>query len=306
MIFHVIIPVHNRLQHTCKCLESLVEQDCKNFCVYVVDDGSTDNTAEVITERFSSLMEMEIITGDGNLWWGGAIRAGVQRALAKMEAGDVVVTLNNDITIPHDYLPKAQALLVAYPDTMLGSISVDMNDHNLISQTGWRMRCWPLALTRRIWWPGTLNDVALATSKAEIDFLPGTGTFTPEAIIRAIGTINSDRFPHYHGDSEFSYRVRKRGYQVLLCRELVVYHDLLATGTASNVRQRPPLIDVMKSFFIRRSSNCLLYRWRFAVDCAPRWALVPFLLCDTFKSAVRSFGSWLVGPSIDNLKKWNN
>ncbi len=44
----VVIPTHNRIELLINCLEHLEKQTLKDFEVVVVDDGSTDNTAELM------------------------------------------------------------------------------------------------------------------------------------------------------------------------------------------------------------------------------------------------------------------
>ncbi|MFP3345185.1 glycosyltransferase, partial [Halomonas sp. SIMBA_159] len=73
-----IIPVHNRKNITLKCLETLKQcGDLDRYYTIVVDDGSTDGTSEAITNLYP---EVTILTGDGNLWWTGAIRKGMEYA----------------------------------------------------------------------------------------------------------------------------------------------------------------------------------------------------------------------------------
>jgi glycosyltransferase involved in cell wall biosynthesis len=51
MLVSVIIPVYNEEKVIGECLVSLKSQTLKDFEVIVVDDGSTDNTLEIL-EKF--------------------------------------------------------------------------------------------------------------------------------------------------------------------------------------------------------------------------------------------------------------
>ena len=50
IILTVFTPAYNRADTLSRTYESLLYQDCKNFIWLVVDDGSTDNTAELVQE----------------------------------------------------------------------------------------------------------------------------------------------------------------------------------------------------------------------------------------------------------------
>ena len=44
----VILPVYNGARYLSQCLNSLLNQSCKDFQLIIINDGSTDNTAEII------------------------------------------------------------------------------------------------------------------------------------------------------------------------------------------------------------------------------------------------------------------
>lgn len=53
-VFSIIIPTYNRADKVCRALKSVVNQSFTDFEILVMDDGSTDNTSEMV-ESFSDL-----------------------------------------------------------------------------------------------------------------------------------------------------------------------------------------------------------------------------------------------------------
>ena len=90
MLF-IVIPVFNRKNFTKECLLSLQTQSRKDFSVVVVDDGSTDGTAQMLEKEFPEII---VVKSDGNLFWTAATNLGIQIALEK--GATYVMTLNND------------------------------------------------------------------------------------------------------------------------------------------------------------------------------------------------------------------
>ena len=57
LLFSIIIPTFNRADALARCLQSLVDQEFTNFEVLVCDDGSTDQTKDIIA-KFSDKLEL--------------------------------------------------------------------------------------------------------------------------------------------------------------------------------------------------------------------------------------------------------
>jgi glycosyltransferase involved in cell wall biosynthesis len=89
-VVSVIIPTYNRKDKLRICLNSLHQQTYKNFEVLVCDDGSTDNTIEVINE-FKNLLAINYIK-DAN-FGGPAMPRNNGIQLAK---GEVIAFLDSD------------------------------------------------------------------------------------------------------------------------------------------------------------------------------------------------------------------
>src|SRR6266478_5411898 len=89
----IVAPVHNRKAITLQCLKSLSRIDKRGLDVHtvIVDDGSTDGTGDAIRNQYP---EVDVIDGDGNLWFTEGTNLGIRRAL--MSDPKYVLLINDD------------------------------------------------------------------------------------------------------------------------------------------------------------------------------------------------------------------
>lgn len=90
VFFSIIIPTYNRANDLKRCLESLQSQTYQNFEVLVCDDGSTDNTKDIVNE-FTNQLNIHYIWEEN---WGGPARPrnnGIRAA-----KGDWICFLDSD------------------------------------------------------------------------------------------------------------------------------------------------------------------------------------------------------------------
>src|SRR5579883_3442320 len=91
----VVIPVFNQLAFTRQCLESLQRHTVLAVRVIVVDNGSTDGTAEYLR----GCSHIKLIRNSENLGCAAAWNQGVKAAVAQW-----VVILNNDVVLTPGWL----------------------------------------------------------------------------------------------------------------------------------------------------------------------------------------------------------
>ena len=90
----IIILTWNRLSDTLECLESVKKIVYPNYEIIVVDNGSTDGSAEAIARRYP---EITLVKNESNLGYAAGNNRGMETALHM--GCDYVFLLNNDTTI---------------------------------------------------------------------------------------------------------------------------------------------------------------------------------------------------------------
>lgn len=231
MTVHVLIPVFNRLAMTRTMIEQLRQQVLDEpLEITVVDDGSTDGTAEFLHEQ----TDVRTLTGDGNLWWGGAIDLGLRHVLSTAEGRDWVLFMNNDTEIRVDFV---QRLLDAARRHAPAAVSSAVRDiappHDMIF-VGPRINPWRFAV----------EDVGIRSMAedgvAVVDALSGRGVIYPVAALNAAGGMRPYWLPQYLGDYELSLRVRAHGWRLLVAGDAAVYslHEFGSAYRAQSFRDR--------------------------------------------------------------------
>lgn len=133
MYFSVVIPLYNKQNSIVSTLQSVLAQTNQNFEIVVVDDGSTDNSAQVVEEFFEKHPSLQ--GGDrGRLVKkpnGGVCSArnrGIQEARY-----DYVALLDGDDLWDEHYLEEQVKLIQDFPEAKMWGINfAEMSNGNLI------------------------------------------------------------------------------------------------------------------------------------------------------------------------------
>jgi glycosyltransferase involved in cell wall biosynthesis len=106
----IITPAYNRAGYLKETIESVLTQDYPKIEYIVLDDGSTDNTREVL-EKYT-----------GRLIWETHPNMGEHRTVNKgwsMAHGEIVVVVNSDDTLLPGAVSIAVAFMQAHPDILV-------------------------------------------------------------------------------------------------------------------------------------------------------------------------------------------
>ena len=275
----MVIPVHDRLDYTRACLDSLREQRFRDFRVIVVDDGSTDGTHAAVSDEFP---EVTLLWGDGDLWWTGAMNKGLEWVLPRAASDDLVLALNNDTVVPPDYLHVLIEQAERHPQALIGSVAVSVHDRERIVDGGVRID-WRTGRSTKLA-EGLTPSQALSKwgELTPVSVLSGRGTLVPAEVFRQVGLYDQRRLPHYGADWEFARRAQRAGFPLLLSYRVPVFSHDAATGVRPSV-QTLSLVRFLSAYVDVRSPNNLRYRWNFARLCTEPGALPAFFAADVVR-----------------------
>ena len=117
MKISVVIPMYNEEENVVKTLGEVTNilKNFNEFEIIVVDDGSSDKTFELVKE-FKSEPNICLLKHPVNMGMGRALRTGFQKA-----EGEVIVTIDADLSYDPSYIPKLIDDLDESTDIVIGS-----------------------------------------------------------------------------------------------------------------------------------------------------------------------------------------
>ncbi len=204
----IVAPVHNRKAITLLCLRSLSRINSEGIDVHIVivDDGSTDGTGEAIRREFP---EVEIVDGNGELWFTEGTNRGVLTALK--HDPQFILTINDDAVFDSEFLQYMVATAQKYTRSIVGSLLLLWDTPHKLFQTspvwdtwggGWRH--WS---SQTVW--------TVPAKPWEVGIIVGNCVLIPAAAFRECGLMDSKRYPNF-GDAEHTPRLKRLGWQLVI------------------------------------------------------------------------------------------
>ncbi|WP_332309384.1 glycosyltransferase [Pseudomarimonas arenosa] len=241
----VVVPVYNQLQHTLTCLRALMAcADRDAFEVIVVDDGSSDATAELLPQ----IPGLVFHKNPQNLGFIGACNAGAARA-----RGEYVVFLNNDTAVQPGWL---EALLATFEQ----HDRVGLVGAKLVYPDGRLQEAGGIVFSDGSGWNyGRFDDPADPRYNfvREVDYCSGAAIALPRALFEQLQGFDAHYAPAYYEDTDLAMRVRQSGLRVLYQPKSVVVHfEGVTSGTdTSSGTKRYQVINQSK--FLERWKEVL-------------------------------------------------
>ena len=235
---YILLPVHNRKAITLEFIETLKKQTYSHYHLILIDDGSTDGTEDAVK---ALLPESSVIRGDGNLWWAGALQAGIN-VLKKLHIPEdsILMTINDDTLMPVDFLETGVRLITQSKKEIFCAQAFSMETGKLLDSG-----------VKIDWFRYEFIPVK---EESEISCLTTRGLFFRFSDLKTIGEFIPETLPHYYSDYEFTHRAGARGYRLRSPKELRILMNEKTTGlqTPDGLKLRAYF---KKTFQIRSAIN---------------------------------------------------
>ena len=202
-----ILACHNRRDLTVAALDALYSQKLDLPVVistYLLDDGSSDGTAEAVENRFDNAT---VIKADGSLFWNEGMRTAFAAALK--DGSDYYLWLNDDTTL---YPQTIQTLIETHQELenkgrgesiIVGSVQ-DPNDLTLT---------YGGMLKNSNWHPFHFELITPTDRPQKCDVMNGNCVLIPSKVANKVGNMDPG-YSHALGDIDYSLKAGKHGVDI--------------------------------------------------------------------------------------------
>lgn len=259
----VIVPSWNGARFLPTCLDSLQRQTYGGFEVVVVDSGSTDDTAAVLT----GYPEVRVVRLAKNRGFAPAVNAGIAAA-----GGDALVLLNNDTETEAEWLRELIEALCSASEVGMATSKVRMFDaRDVLHTTGDTVDLAGRAANRGVW----EVDRGQWDHRTEVFCASGAAAAYRRTLFDEVGLFE-ERFGSYLEDVDLGWRARLAGWRCVFAPRAIVYHHVSATGGGP-----------LASYLVARNRIWLLVRNYPTSLMAKNWPRILMALAGEAASAAR-------------------
>lgn len=260
----VVIVSFNTREILANCLDALFKSGMgREMEVFVVDNDSRDQSAEMVAERFP---EARLIANKQNFGFAAANNQAFRQA-----SGEYIVLLNPDAYVLPSSIPNAVRFMDEHPECGLCGGKIISPEGRLEPSA----RRFPSPLTKLLTLSGLrakfpqsrwlnwheFGDFA-HDRPMEVDWVPGTFTIVRKAMLDKIGPFD-ERFFIYYEETDLCLRAKKAGWKVYFIPDAEVMH----IGGASSKTRKDKTFDSAASQVLsfRMRSEWLYYRKNYGI-----------------------------------------
>ena len=214
----VIVLTHNNLEDTTECLTSVLESDCADYDVLLVDNGSTDGSIEKLEALFPNI---HFLINAENLGVAGGRNAGWHYVREHLDA-DYLCFLDNDTVVRPQTIRLLTECLQARPEVAVAcGKAYTAPPSTTIMSVGMTINLYTGVITDI----GTgETDTGQYESPGYVAACGGFCFVVKHDVFRECEGLDNSFNPYGFEDADFSLRALERGYRCYYVPQAVLYH----------------------------------------------------------------------------------
>ncbi len=267
----------NGADDTIACLQSLSCAEGE-FCVYVIDNGSTDDSVVRIQSWIDAqtVLNASVIALDRNYGFARGNNEGL--VAIRDHKFDSYLLLNNDTEVMPDFLVRLTEFSSRNPEYRVLTPKINYYfDKNKVWNCGGRR----FLGFRKYFYAGQTDDVVRKVEKLDITYVTGCALFFYPELLNDEGRLLTERFFFGEEDFEFSIRMKKSGVKMACVMDSLIYHKVNASTVKTSA------VGKLYMHFLNRYIDVRLSSSSFVYFC---WVVVNYpLILRHFRKALNSW-----------------
>ncbi|MEK4512546.1 glycosyltransferase family 2 protein [Paenibacillus anaericanus] len=208
----IIIPSYNGLHLLTTCIEAIRHHTLEPIEIIIVDNGSSDGTAEYCLREGLILVSLPRNTG---------FPIACNKGLA-IASGDQLLLLNNDVIVSPRWLSNMLLALDSADDVgIVGPVTNYISGRQQVEVTWIGMEGFVEVAER--------YNVSDPVKWQDVQRIVGMCFLFKRSLLGSIGMLDERFSPGHYEDDDYCYRARQQGYRLLISGDTLVYH----AGSAS-------------------------------------------------------------------------
>ena len=217
-----------------------------NADVIVADNGSTDNSLDVLAHEFPTVKTILLDRNYG-------FAEGYNRAIDQVDS-EYVVLLNSDVETPEGWLRPLLEYMDAHPEVAAVQPKIrswrkkDYFEHAGAAGGYLNALGYPYCRGRRVW--GVEQDKGQYDTVVNIDWTTGACMCVRTQVYKDLGGLDASFFAHME-EIDLCWRMRNKGWKLACVPQSMVYH--LGGGSLSYDNPR-------KAYLNHRNNLMMIYK----------------------------------------------
>lgn len=223
-IISIVTINFNGKQFLKRCLNSVLLEKEKPFEIILVDNGSTDGSAEFIRKEWDNEKRLKLIVLEKNVGAAKARNIGVQNS-----SSPYILILDNDTKIKQGWFDKIIDFINQHPNLGLAQPKLLTMDTNKFNYAGDLIGPFGFLIERA----RGAEDRGQFDKVDKIFSLNIASAFFRKEVFEQLGGFDEDYYLYWE-ETDLAWRTWLAGYQVLFAPNIVVWH---AYGTKEKDKQ---------------------------------------------------------------------